>query len=550
MSDPRGPGAAPGGPATATLRPFSTRLLARVPATRGPVAAVAMVTGAQGLVAVAQALALAAVVVAVVRAQDPSGPLGWAMAALVVRGLLAGLGAWLAGRAGVRVATILRARAVDAVLALPADRRPDPTALQVRLDAAPTAVEPYVAGYLPALATAGVVPVAALATMAWLDWRIALIVVVTLPLLPLFAALIGAATADETNRRWATMAVLGGHFLDVVQGVVTLANFGRARHQAATIRDVSERVRRATVATLRTAFLSAAALELLASISVAIVAVFVGLGLAEGSMDLAVGLPLILVAPEAYWPIRRVGTAFHAAADGAAALDDLLDLVDEATPRASPPDPAAATAGDARGGAVRLVGVAIGHDHDLVTNLDATWQGGLVVVTGASGVGKTTLLEVVAGLRSPRTGTVDAPVCHLVTQRPLLVPGTVRDNLLLGSPPDEDATDEALGAALRRVGLAALARPGATGLDRHLGPDGVGLSAGQRLRLGLARALVADAPVLLVDEPTAHLDDRGRGRIVDLLADLAGQRPVVAATHDAAVVARADRVLDLDAVAA
>ena len=523
--------------------PFNRDLLRGVPESRAPVVALAALGALQGLVAIAQAIAVAALVVAVVR-REPLGTIGVVtMALFVARGAVAAATELVGARAGVAVSGALRRRATLAVLGMPAGRRPSPAAVQTMLDHGATAVEPYVARYLPALVGAVVLPVAAILAMAWFDWRIALIPVLTVPLLPMFAALIGAATADETSRRWTAMEVLSGHYLDVMQGLVTLVNFGRARRQLATISRVSQRLRRATVATLRLAFMSAAALELLASISVAIVAVFVGLALADGRMDLAVGLPLILLAPEAYWPVRRVGTEFHAAADGAAALDQLLGLV------AGAPDGIARDGGRpmpaATADVVVLDDLAIGHDDPLAVDLDVALGTGLTVVVGPSGVGKTTLLEVLAGVREPLAGHVVAPPAHLAGQRPFLVAGDLATNLGLASRPAPDAA--AVRAALAAVELADVVAALPHGLATRVGDDGIGLSAGQRTRMALARALLAQESFVLLDEPTAHLDDRAGALVRDVVRAMATERTVVVASHDPAVVAMADHVIDLAA---
>ncbi|WP_256374427.1 ABC transporter transmembrane domain-containing protein, partial [Kytococcus sp. HMSC28H12] len=182
--------------------------------------------------------------------------------------------------------------------------------------------------YLPSLVAAGAVPVLVVAALAWVDLSSAVVVLLTLPLLPVFAALIGQATAAETDRRWRALDALAGHFLDVMRGLPTLVALGRAERQVRSIEEVGQAHRRATVRTLRTAFLTTAAMELLSTISVAIVAVFVGLRLAHGELGLMVGLAAILLAPEAYWPVRRVGADFHSAADGAQTLEEVLPLLE------------------------------------------------------------------------------------------------------------------------------------------------------------------------------------------------------------------------------
>ncbi|HET6967265.1 MAG TPA: ATP-binding cassette domain-containing protein, partial [Ornithinibacter sp.] len=281
------------------------------------------------------------------------------------------------------------------------------------------------------------------------------------------------------------------------------------------------------------AFMSSAALELLASISVAIVAVTVGLRLTHGSMTLEAGLLAILLAPEAYWPIRRVGAEYHSAADGA---DAVAGILEELAPDAS---------SRVRRGTPGEVGVSLLHvgytypgaPAPVLVGVTLDAGPGLTAVTGPSGVGKSTLLELAAGLRTPTAGTVRAGRAHLVTQRPFLPAGTLRDALRLGN----DADDPALWHALRRVGLEGFVASLPRALATPLGDDGFGLSAGQRARVALARATLSTAPVLLVDEPTAHLDTASAELVHDLLVDLGERRTVLAVTHRPELVTRADR---------
>lgn len=537
------------------MKPFDPRLLRIAPEARAGVAGLFLLGAVQGLAAIAQALALAALIIAVVQGADWSAPALATGAAFAVRALAAGAAEWLAARTGALVSTTVRRTLLAAALSRDAAEADATGRLVTLAGQGATSIEPYVARYLPTLAAAAILPPAAILAMLILDWRTGLIPILTVPLLPVFAALIGSATAEATDRRWRTLARLSGHFLDVMRGLPTLVSYGRAERQVDVIREVSHDHRRASVATLKLAFLSSAALELLATISVAIVAVWVGIQLAQGSMELGLAMPLILLAPEAYWPIRRVGAEFHNAADGAAAVADVVTQLDVPAPAGDPTAPAGAPAagdGDRAGVRLREVSYAYGDGaaavlHGITADLPSP---GLTVVTGPSGVGKTTLLEILAGLRRPRGGTVSGPRGYLVTQRPFLAAASLRENLLLGVPADgRTATDGHLRKALADVGLADFARTLPNGLDTPIGDDGFGLSAGQRARVALARALLADPPVLLVDEPTAHLDEAAERLVGTVLADLARTRAVVAVTHRDALVERADHRLVLEPAA-
>ena len=547
------------------MRPFDPRILRVVPATRRPVAALAGIGIVQGIATIATAFALASLVVAVVRGSDLTGPVLWTGGLFAARAVLGALSETVAARAGATVATGLREQLLAAWSRRPTDQR-DVTdeagespfargrsrALTLATQGT-SAVEPYVAKYLPALVSAAVVPALAIACLVVVDWPSAAIVVGTVWLLPLFAALIGATTQEDTERRWGALTDLSGHFLDVMRGLPTLVAYGRAERQVDTIGEVSQRHRRATMRTLRLAFMSAAALELLATISVAIVAVAVGLRLTHGSMDLLVGLTAILLAPEAYWPIRRVGTEFHSAADGAAALDDILAELDSphcptAMRDEEGEDPHCRRAMRSEGGGAEDVVTVTGVDYTHPGAKGATLTGvelvagpGLTVVTGPSGCGKTTLLELVAGIRRPDSGRVSAPPVHLVTQRPFLGAGTLRDNLTIGGR--QESHD--LWEALREVGLDGTVAGLPDGLDTRIGDDGFGLSAGQRARLVLARALLSPATVVLLDEVTAHVDADSAATIGEVVERLARTRTVIAVTHQSDLVARADEHLAL-----
>lgn len=547
------------------MRPFDPRLIRAVPTARKPVAALAGMGVLSGASTVATAFALSALVVAVVDGRALMGPALWLAALFLVRAALAAGGDVVSAWAGVTVSTRLRSALLRRWSSLDTDSRPERGAAVSLATSGVTAVEPYAARYLPTLVTAAVVPGLAIVTLAIVDWPSALIVVLTVPLLPVFAALIGHATEASTQRRWRALAALSGHFLDVVRGLPTLVAYGRAERQVEVVREVSLKHRRATMDTLRIAFLSSAALELLATISVALVAVTVGLRLSHGSMELGHALVAILLAPEAYWPIRRVGAEYHAAADGATALDEILDQLAPAptTPTSSPnaavgversgiqvssPTNAAFGGKSGKGGEDRL-GVTVrglgyrypGSHRDVITGLELTAGPGLTAITGPSGAGKSTLLELIAGLRRPTAGSVAAPAAHLVTQRPFIPAGTLRDALTLGN----DASDELLWDALRHVGLDGVVAGLDGGLGARLGDDGFGLSAGQRQRVALARAWLSTDPLLLLDEPTAHLDGPAADDVHALIAELAERRTVIAVTHRPELLEHADHHIHL-----
>lgn len=522
-------------------------LIRRVPHSTGPVSALTTLAVLTGLLAVGQAVTLAWLITTVVTGADWRQP-AMVMGALVIaRGLLAGGGEVAAAWAGQRLAATLRTGALRRWLTT-GGQTPEPSGAVAMAGEGAAAVEPYVARLIPAVVTAVVIPPLTLVVLVLIDPWSAVIVALTLPLLPFFAALIGAHTQQETQRRWHALTALSGHFLDVVRGLPTLVTYGRAERQVEVIGEVGERHRRATVATLKTAFLSTAALELLATISVALVAVAVGLRLAEGWMGLQAGLTAILLAPEAYWPIRRVGAEYHNAVDGQEALAELVpgseggsgaQGLETATDRE---DPNSITLRGRYRHPGSQTGVGLARPIDVTVETGP----GLTVITGASGSGKSTLLDLLAGLRRSPDFFVSRPEgsrLHYARQRPLLVPGTVRDNLLIAAP---RADDQAARLALQNAGLWG-AMQAREGLDTALGDDGFGLSAGQRARLSLARAMLSPASIVVLDEPVAHVDQASRQLLHEGIRALAADRRVIAVSHDPSLAQAADQQLRLQA---
>ncbi|WP_300645596.1 thiol reductant ABC exporter subunit CydD [Nocardioides sp.] len=532
---------------------------------RGALAGVVAAGVVGALLVVAQAFAVTGLVVAAVEGRFSPG---WAAA---VAGLLAarGLVGWVsdaaAARAAAAVGSDVRRRLTASVLARPGR---DSSADAVLVTRGVAALEPYLTRYLPALVLAAVLPGLTVLAILSQDWIAALIVVCTLPLVPVFGALVGLATRDHAERQWRALSSLSGHFLDVVRGLPTLVAFRRARAQSARIAEVTDAYRRSTLQTLRVAFLSSGVLELVATISVALVAVVVGLRLAEGGLDLRTALVVLLLAPEAYWPLRRVGAEFHAAAEGVAVVEQVSALLDGTGPggragerqRAVVETPALAGRGASAASheapaarraslAVRdLVVVRPGRTTPVLDALNLTIEPtGVTALTGPSGCGKSTLLAVLAGLLEPTSGEVEVPPAADVAwlpQQPGFVEGTIADNLRLADPL---ATDARLWAALAQVALAERVRALPEGLDTPVGEDAARFSAGERARLAMARAVVSDRPWVLLDEPTAHLDPVTTRVLTDTIAELGRTRGVVVVAHDPAVVAVADRELRLSA---
>jgi thiol reductant ABC exporter CydD subunit len=423
------------------------------------------------------------------------------------------------------------------------------------------ALDGYFARYLPALLGAAVIPVTVVAVILSQDLLAGSIILVTLPLIPVFAVLVGLTTQRRTRRSWRTLSTLGGHFLDVVEGLPTLLVFRRATAQVEAIRRVSEDNRRATLATLRLAFLSSAVLEFVATISVALVAVSTGLRLVGGSLDLRTGLVVLVLAPEAYWPLRQVGAQFHASADGLAAAEQIFAILE--TPPGDTRSGGRRSRCDLSRSTVRVEAVSVTYDRSrpALPALDLRVRPGeRVGITGPSGCGKSTLLNVLLGFVPPSSGRVLVEGPHgtvdladldpddwlrqlsWVPQQPWLAAASIGDNVRLARPgADAAAVLRALDLAHAGAFVAALPQGPAT----VLGARGAGLSAGQRQRLALARAFLRDAPLVLLDEPTAHLDPASEAAVAAAVDRLAVGRTVIAVAHRPALLTGADRIVRL-----
>ena len=436
----------------------------------------------------------------------------------VARGLLAGAFEATGRRAAVSVMSQLRLELVGRRLS------DSPTAadgaesgeLATAAVQGVDALEAYFARYLPQLVLAALVPVAVLAWTVVVDRTSALIMALTLPLIPLFMWLIGRYTEGRTRARWRALARLSNHFLDVMRGLATLRAFNRGEAQAERIAAVSEEYRRTTMQTLRVAFLSGAVLDLAATLATALVAVTLGLRLVSGTVTLRAALTVLLLTPELYVPIRALATQFHASADGLAAAERILDLIEaprQAGGGGAPPPPAWQS--------VALEDVSLanpGRDDRLLDGVGLEIRRGEVVaLVGRSGCGKTTVAALLLGLRRPDAGRVTLDGLDLdgldlaawrrqvswVPQSPTLFHGSVAQNITLGT---DGVSATRLQQAARLAGADEFVRELPRGYDTVIGEGGRRLSAGETRRVALARALVRDAPLLILDEPTADLD--------------------------------------------
>ncbi len=485
-------------------------------------------------------------------------PLTLLLAVVVARAVLAWAAELAASRSSARAKSQLRTALLKRVPALSSDsaREQSTGVWAILATRGIDALDGYFSLYLPQLFLAVIVPVVVIVAVLFGDWISAAIIAFTIPLIPLFMALVGATTRERMDRQFQTLERLAGHFLDVVAGLPTLKVFGRARAQAAAIGEITERYRTTAMSTLRVTFLSSLILELVATIAVALVAVAIGLRLMGGHLDLRTALFALVLAPEAYLPLRRLGANYHASAEGMAAAEQVFAVLE--TPlalrgtRADIPDMALTD--------LTIEGLRITYpdrSEPALEDVSLTVRAGeTLALIGPSGCGKSTLLGALLGLLRPDRGSIwvggvelseldpDAWRARLawVPQRPHLFDASIADNVRVGR---RDASDEEVRTALADAGLTDVVANLPVGLETILGDRGAGLSAGERQRLALARAFLRDAPLLLLDEPTAGLDGHTEQEIVHAMRRLAQGRTVVLVAHRPALVAMADRVVSL-----
>jgi ATP-binding cassette, subfamily C, bacterial CydD len=546
------------------VRPLDPRLLHRARAARFLLGADVAIGVAMALVVLAQATLLARVVARSFHGaslSDVSTDLVLLGLAFALRGVLA-WGFEVAGRLGaIGVLSQLRLELVEHRL------RVQPAALDGAESAEVAAaavhglgpLEAYFGRFLPQLVLALVVPFAVIAWIVPLDVTAALVMLVTLPLVPVFMILIGRYTEQRTRARWRALALLSTHFLDVVRGLPTLRAYNRGQAQAASIADASERYRQTTMKTLRVAFLSGAVLELAATLGIALVAVTVGVQLVDGHVGLQAGLTVLVLAPELYLPLRNLASQYHASADGVAVVERLLEL-SEAPVRRPLPSLVPATEGAGEGIRLERVSYAYpGRPGLVLDDVDLELRPGeIVALVGPSGSGKSTLASLLLGLAAPTEGRVSVDGKELddwsmaawrrqvawVPQRATLFSGTVAENIRLGEP---DASDERVRAAAQLAEADGFIRGLPDGYETVVGDGGRPLSAGESQRIALARAFLRNARLVVLDEPTANLDPVSAKAVGDAALRLARERTALVIAHRPELAEGADRIVRLDA---
>jgi ATP-binding cassette subfamily C protein CydD len=443
------------------------------------------------------------------------------------------------------------------------------------------ALDAYYRQYLPQVALAALVPLAVLFFVFPRDWVSGLVLLLTAPLIPIFMVLIGSAAEALTRRQWQSLSRMSAHFLDVLQGLATLKHLGRSRAQVEAIARISEQFRQATMGVLRVAFLSALVLEMVATLSTAVVAVQVGLRLLYGYLAFEQAFFVLLLAPEFYLPLRLLGSRFHASVEAVSAVERIGEILDS-RPRlwtvAGPERHAATTLPAAASTSIVFEDVHYAYEQGRRLALDGVSfcldPGQTVALVGGSGSGKTTVAYLLLGFLVPDRGRItlarrslgsggewpsDAPTSQSlsdlspaawrqqvawVPQAPYLFHGTVAQNLRLARP---GATMDEVVWAARQAHAHDFVEALPQGYDTLVGERGARLSGGQIQRLALARAFLKDAPWLILDEATANLDPEVEALVQEALGRLLGGKTALLIAHRLITVYRADRILVLDA---
>jgi len=430
-------------------------------------------------------------------------------------------------------------------------------ALSSHLVAGVEALEGYYARWLPNRALTALLPLAILVVVFPVHWVSGLVLLLTAPLIPIFMILLGKDAVEANQRQWRRLARLSARFLDTLAGLTTLKRFNASRREAEVVARISDAYRQSTMQVLRIAFLSSVALEFLSTVSIAMVAVFIGFSLLYGKMHFQPGFFVLLLAPEFYLPLRTLGTHYHARMEAIAAAERIADILAMPQPQTETSRSALA---DAPAYSIRFDAVSFSYaeGRPALDGLSFSAEPGRVTaLVGPSGAGKSTVLNLLLGFMGGYGGTIwvnDQPLATLdeaswlekvawVPQRAHVFVGSVLENLLLARP---DATMSMVREAAALAGADEFIMALPHGYDTPLGERGAGLSGGQVQRLALARAFLKDAPVVVLDEPTAHLDAHSQARIHTALRRLARGRTVLLVAHRPATAQLADQIVVLE----
>lgn len=517
-----------------------------------------------GLLIIAQAWLLAAVCQRVVIEGIGLSPLlpllGWIAGLVLLRSVLAVRSEEAAVRAAMQVKQQVRSHLYQRLLQLkPGGQAGEVGALTELVTSGVEGLEAYIARFLPQMVLAGLLPLAILLVVLPTEWRSSLVLIFSAPFIPLLMVLIGKGSEALNRRQFDQLSRLSGYLLDLMQGLPDLKIFGAAKREAELLAQASEQYRSVTMSVLRVAFMSAFALEFFSTVGTAVIAVVIGFRLLDGSLSLQNGLFVLLLAPEFYLPLRNLGLSYHSRMNGIAAAERIIPLLDQPLPtkdflpqrnteeEGCPPPEVICESVSFRYGGER------GGVQEISLTIPA---GSISALAGASGSGKSTLARLLLGLSQPESGQVLVNGQNLaeldqaewqqqlawVPQQPFFFTASIRDNLLLGCP---EATAEKIRTSLEQVGLDLVIDALPNGLDTRLGDQGAGLSGGELRRLALARVLLRNARMIVLDEPTAGLDAANERLVLTCLQQLAQGRTVLIISHREETIRCCNQVVEL-----
>lgn len=488
-------------------------------------------------------------------------PLLWPLAALILgRAVLLGFSQRLNAKAALKIKTAMRHTLLEKLTLLGPSyiEQHGHGATLNTLHNGVEALHDYYANYLPSVAYSALIPLAILMVIFPTDWKAGLIFLFTAPLIPFFMILVGHQAEQLNQQRWQQLAVLGNYFFDRLQGLTQLKLFNATKRELKQIAKISDDFRHATLSVLKIAFLSSFALEFLATISVALVAVIIGFRLFFGTLDFATGFVVLLLAPEFYLPLRQLGSHYHAKLEGISAAADMLKILNEPIAGDNNSSPTGHSP-------LRLENIEQLQINDLnfhypdsnegVKHINLTFAGtGLYAIVGQSGAGKSTLLDCLLGFHPQVIAAITVNQQQLtqanisqwqqhiawIPQQPTLLFTTIKANLLLAKP---DATTAQLKDAAKQAGALEFINALPEGFDTHIGEQGEGLSGGQKQRIALARAFLKQAPILVLDEPTAHLDSQTEQLVQTAINHYAQDHLVVVIAHRLNTIEHAKQIL-------